>query len=84
MTTCCAGATAEVYLRNFLASMARLRHMERKAPAVTSTERGKRCAEVPLTWLLGKVPELEEKGGHRGAERRDYRKLRCDGTHRRL
>ena len=78
-------ATSERVTQEFLDRMARLRNLERKAPRGDSHGSWQKVAEVPYNWLFAKVPELEdEKAVARLLNNFDYRKLRCDGTHRRL
>ena len=78
-------ATAEWMSQEFLDRMARLRNLERKAPRGDSHGGWQKVAEVPFTWLINKVPELEdEKAVAKLLNDFDYRQLRCDGTHRRL
>ena len=78
-------ATAEWMSQEFLDRMAALRNLERKAPRGDSHAGWQKVAEVPLTWLLGKVPELDDdRRLARVLNDSDYRYLRCDGNHRRL
>lgn len=78
-------ATAEYVSDTFLERMARLRNLERRAPRGDSHGAWQKVAEVPYNWLFSKVPELEDaKAVAKLLNDSDYRRLRCDGTHRRL
>ena len=78
-------ATAEYVTEAFLAKMARLRNLERRAPRGDGHAAWQKVAEIPYNWLFSKVPELEDhKAVAKLLNDSDYRKLRCDGTHRRL
>ena len=78
-------ATAEWVSPEFLARMERLRNLERRAQRGDGHAAWQKVAEVPYNWLLSKVHELEdEKAVAKLLNDSDYRKLRCDGSHRRL
>lgn len=80
-------ATAERVSQEFLDRMKALRDMERKAPRGDSTGCWQKVAEIPVSFLLDRVPPDawgDERAINKILNSSDFRGFRCDGNHRRL
>lgn len=80
-------STSEWISQEFLDRLKVMRNMERKAPMGDSHGGWMKCAEVPVAWLLNKLPPDawdDQKAVARLLNDPDVRYFRCDGSHRRL
>ena len=80
-------ATSEWVPNDLLDKLAAQRNMENRAPLGDSHGAWQKCAEIPLTILLQKIP-FDAWGDERAMAKvlndPDLRAFRCDGNHRRF